>query len=59
MYFALLRSSQKYFETIEKVQDFIYIPYLVALEFHFHKSETLLLSKVNVENLRVDSIKLE
>ncbi|MGQ7636207.1 PIN-like domain-containing protein [Streptococcus suis] len=45
-------AAKKYFETIEKVQDFIYIPYLVALEFHFHKSETLLLSKVNVEKFK-------
>ncbi len=53
MYFALLpKQPKKYFETIEKVQDFIYIPYLVALEFHFHKSETLLLSKVNVEKFK-------
>ena len=35
-------ASKKYFEIVQSIQDKIYIPYLVALEFHFHKSETLL-----------------
>lgn len=40
------KASEEYFRTIKKIQNWVYIPYLVALEFHFHKKETLL----DVEN---------
>lgn len=45
-------ASKEYFEIIQSVQDKIYIPYLVALEFHFHKSETLLLNEINVTKFK-------
>ena len=45
-------ASKKYFEIVQSIQDKIYIPYLVALEFHFHKSETLLLNEVNVTKFK-------
>ena len=45
-------ASKVYFEIIQSVQDKIYIPYLVALEFHFHKSETLLLNEINVTKFK-------
>ena len=45
-------ASKEYFEIIQSIQDKIYIPYLVALEFHFHKSETLLLNEINVTKFK-------
>lgn len=45
-------ASKEYFEIIQSIQDKIYIPYLVALEFHFHKSEALLLNEVNVTKFK-------
>lgn len=45
-------ASKEYFEIIQSIQDNIYIPYLVALEFHFHKSETLLLNEINVTKFK-------
>lgn len=47
-------ASKEYFEIIQSIQDKIYIPYLVALEFHFHKSETLLLNEINVTKFKND-----
>ena len=47
-------ASKEYFEIIQSIQDKIYIPYLVALEFHFHKSETLLLNEINVTKFKKD-----
>ena len=31
------KASDEYLEVIRKMKDYIYIPYLVALEFHFNK----------------------
>ncbi|WP_049523438.1 PIN-like domain-containing protein [Streptococcus pseudopneumoniae] len=45
-------ASKEYFDIIQSIQDKIYIPYLVALEFHFHKSETLLLNEINVTKFK-------
>lgn len=45
-------ASKEYFDIIKSIQDKIYIPYLVALEFHFHKSETLLLNEINVTKFK-------
>ena len=47
-------ASKEYFEIIQSIQDKIYIPYLVALEFHFHKSEALLLNEINVTKFKND-----
>ena len=37
-------ASKEYIEIIQSIQDKINIPYLVDIEFHFHKSVALLLN---------------
>lgn len=44
--------SKKYFETIKKEKKRLYIPYLVALEFHFHKKEILLSNSKTANSVR-------
>lgn len=44
-----VKISDTYIKALEKVQDNIYIPYLVALEFNFNKSKS---KKEKITNIR-------
>lgn len=45
-------AAKTFFKAIECSKDYLYIPYLVALEFHFHKKETF-----EINNKKVQSAK--
>lgn len=46
------KASNSFFKVIDQSKEYLYIPYLVALEFHFHKKQILEGNNKNVQSAK-------